>query len=83
MMNLFPNIKLKAASIVLLSVLMPVAHAERKLPVKQLSAGIYVIQAEVAASDADREQGLMLRTKMGINEGMVFDFGARPAFVCG
>ncbi|MBC3927546.1 DUF192 domain-containing protein [Undibacterium sp. CY21W] len=81
MMNLFPNIKLKAASIVLLSVLMPVAHAERKLPVKQLSAGIYVIQAEVAASDADREQGLMLRTKMGINEGMVFDFGA-PAGVC-
>lgn len=57
------------------------ANAQTKLPVKQLSAGIYVIQAEVAASEADRQQGLMMRTKMGSNEGMVFDFGA-PAGVC-
>lgn len=80
-MNVFSQIKLKAVSAILLSMLIPLAHAERKLPVKQLSAGIYVIQAEVAASDADREQGLMYRTKMGMNEGMVFDFGA-PAGVC-
>ena len=52
-----------------------------KMPVKQLSVGIYVIQAEVAATPAEREQGLMLRTKMGSNEGMIFDFGA-PAGVC-
>lgn len=57
------------------------AGAQTKLPIKQLSAGIYVIQAEVAASEADRQQGLMMRTKMGSNEGMVFDFGA-PAGVC-
>ena len=75
-MNISPAIKLKAASALLLITLIPFAHAERKLPVKQLSAGIYVIQAEVAASEADREQGLMFRTKMGANDGMVFDFGA-------
>jgi len=57
------------------------AQMQGKLPVKQLSAGIYVIQAEVATTEAEREQGLMLRTKMGSNEGMVFDFGA-PAGVC-
>ncbi|MES2068919.1 MAG: DUF192 domain-containing protein [Pseudomonadota bacterium] len=57
------------------------AGAQSKLPVKQLSAGIHLIQAEVAASDAEREIGLMNRSKMGTNEGMVFDFGA-PAGVC-
>ncbi|MBI3283297.1 MAG: DUF192 domain-containing protein [Burkholderiales bacterium] len=57
------------------------ASAQTKLPVKQLTAGIYVIQAEVAANDADRQQGLMMRSKMASNEGMVFDFGA-PAGVC-
>jgi len=80
-MNISSTIKLKAASALLLTALIPFAHAERKLPVKQLSAGIYVIQAEVATSEANREQGLMFRTKMGANEGMVFDFGA-PAGVC-
>jgi hypothetical protein len=57
------------------------AYAQTKLPIKQLSAGMHLIQAEVAANDADRQQGLMLRTKMGTNEGMIFDFGA-PAGVC-
>lgn len=57
------------------------ANAQTKLPVKQLSIGIYAIQAEVAATDAARQQGLMMRTRMGASEGMVFDFGA-PAGVC-
>ncbi|MBC3861841.1 DUF192 domain-containing protein [Undibacterium jejuense] len=57
------------------------AQTQGKLPVKPLSVGIYVIQAEFATTPAEREQGLMLRTKMGSNEGMVFDFGA-PAGVC-
>jgi uncharacterized membrane protein (UPF0127 family) len=58
-----------------------ISYAQTKLPVKQLSAGIYLIHAEVAANDAARQQGLMLRTKMGASEGMVFDFEA-PAGVC-
>ncbi|MES2106541.1 MAG: DUF192 domain-containing protein [Pseudomonadota bacterium] len=57
------------------------AGAQTKLPIKQLSAGIHLIQAELAVTDAEREVGLMNRTQMGANEGMVFDFGA-PAGVC-
>ncbi|MDE2429333.1 MAG: DUF192 domain-containing protein [Burkholderiales bacterium] len=65
----------------LISVFAFSATAQTKLPVKQLSAGIYVIHAEVAATDAERQQGLMMRTKMANSEGMIFDFGA-PATVC-
>ena len=66
---------------IVLSCICTSAFAQAKLPIKQLSAGIYLISAEVAATDADRQIGLMSRTKLGANEGMVFDFGA-PATVC-
>ena len=52
-----------------------------KFPVVPLTAGMYVIQAEVATSEEQREEGLMFRKKMGANQGMVFLFGA-PAGVC-
>lgn len=52
-----------------------------KFPVVSLTAGMHVIRAEVAATEAERQQGLMYREKMGPNEGMVFLFGA-PASVC-
>ncbi len=52
-----------------------------KFPVMSLTSGIHVIKAEVAANDAQREQGLMFREKMGPNEGMVFLFNT-PASVC-
>lgn len=52
-----------------------------KFPVVSLNAGMHVIKAEVAARDAERQQGLMFREKMGPNEGMVFLFDA-PASVC-
>lgn len=52
-----------------------------RFPVISLNAGIHMIKAEVAAKDADRQQGLMNREKMGANEGMVFLFEA-PAGVC-
>ncbi|MFT5533264.1 MAG: uncharacterized membrane protein (UPF0127 family) [Burkholderiaceae bacterium] len=61
------------------------SYAGAQQPVKfnitTLSVGIHLIKAEVAASPAEREQGLMFREKMGANEGMVFSFGA-PAGVC-
>ena len=50
-------------------------------PVTQLTAGMYVIQAEVAATEAQREEGLMFRHALGQNQGMVFLFGS-PAGVC-
>lgn len=52
-----------------------------KLPTIELTAGIYLIKAEVAANDAHRQQGLMHREKMAQNEGMLFVFDA-PAKVC-
>ena len=61
----------------------PSAHSQQtmKFPVISLNAGIHVIKAEVAAREAERQQGLMFREKMGPNEGMVFLFNA-PAGVC-
>jgi uncharacterized repeat protein (TIGR04076 family) len=47
----------------------------------QLSAGMHLIQAEVAATDPQRQQGLMFREKMDHNAGMVFVFDA-PATQC-
>jgi uncharacterized membrane protein (UPF0127 family) len=57
------------------------ASAQQKFRVIPLTAGMHLIQAEIAANDKDRQQGLMFREKMGPNEGMVFVFDA-PATVC-
>lgn len=61
----------------------PVAFAQQgpRFPVISLTAGIHLIKAEVATKEAERQQGLMLRERMGPNEGMVFVFDA-PAGVC-
>lgn len=57
------------------------AQSLQKFQTTTLNAGLYVIKAEVAATEAQREQGLMFRKTLGTNEGMVFVFGA-PAGVC-
>jgi uncharacterized membrane protein (UPF0127 family) len=57
------------------------AQAQQKFPVIPLTAGMYVIQAEVAMTEAQREEGLMFRKALGANQGMVFLFGS-PAGVC-
>jgi uncharacterized membrane protein (UPF0127 family) len=44
------------------------------LPATALTAGIFVIQAEVAGTPAARSQGLMRRKAMGQGAGMVFLF---------
>ncbi|MFP6558219.1 DUF192 domain-containing protein [Paraburkholderia sp. B3] len=74
-----------AASLAAATFAMPsVAHAQQMPPgAKQpgdfprvkLTAGMFVIDAAVAANDADREQGLMYRTQLAPNEGMLFVFG--------
>jgi uncharacterized membrane protein (UPF0127 family) len=53
----------------------------QKFKSTSLTAGIYVIKAEVAADETERQQGLMFREKMAPNDGMVFIFDA-PAAVC-
>ncbi|MET3105509.1 uncharacterized membrane protein (UPF0127 family) [Oxalobacteraceae bacterium GrIS 2.11] len=57
------------------------ANAQQKLPVTQFTAGIYVIQAEVASTEPQRELGLMNRKALGPNEGMMFIFD-RPFKYC-
>lgn len=61
----------------------PVAIAQQggQFPVISLTAGMHVIRAEVAATEEQRQKGLMFRERMGQNEGMVFLFD-RPAQVC-
>ena len=51
------------------------------LPTTKLSAGIHVIQAEVASTTATRSQGLMLRKSMAEGAGMLFLFD-QPAGHC-
>lgn len=44
------------------------------LPTTQLSAGIHIIRAEVANTDASRQSGLMFRQELPGNDGMLFVF---------
>ena len=57
------------------------AQQTQHLPTVPLNVGVYLIHAEVAATPAQREQGLMFRDKLGANDGMVFLFEA-PSQVC-
>ncbi len=45
-----------------------------RFEVTKLSIGIHTINAEVAANDGQRQQGLMFRQAMAPNAGMVFVF---------
>jgi len=51
---------------------------QNSFPTITLSAGINQIHAEVAATAAAREKGLMYRRSLPLNSGMLFDF-ERPA----
>jgi uncharacterized protein len=64
-----------AACLLVAATLAQPARAE--LPVAQLSAGMHLIRAEVAADFASRAKGLMYRTSLGQNAGMLFIFERR------
>jgi uncharacterized membrane protein (UPF0127 family) len=51
------------------------------LPVKQLSAGMHVIRAEVASNYETRARGLMYRKELAPNAGMLFVF-VEPGIQC-
>jgi uncharacterized membrane protein (UPF0127 family) len=53
------------------------ALAQAPLPVVQLSAGIHLIRAEVAADFSSRGRGLMHRKSLAPNSGMLFIFDER------
>ena len=46
----------------------------QQMPVMELRAGFHRIEAEVAANQPNRMQGLMHRKNMGANQGMLFVF---------
>ncbi|MBP5997179.1 MAG: DUF192 domain-containing protein [Azonexus sp.] len=48
--------------------------AQNAMPVMELSAGFHRIEAEVAANDQNRQVGLMNRTAMPPQRGMLFIF---------
>jgi uncharacterized protein len=52
------------------------AHAEQipqpRLDTVELTAGMHVIKAELAVTAAQQAVGMMMRTEMGTNEGMLF-----------
>ncbi|MCX8566268.1 MAG: hypothetical protein ON057_000995 [Glomeribacter sp. 1016415] len=50
----------------------PTQHST--LPITTLTIGLYSVNAEVASREADRQQGLMHRTSLGPNDGMLFVF---------
>jgi hypothetical protein len=52
----------------------PGQRAQPTLPTTRLSAGIHLITAELAVTDASRMLGLMFRTELAGNHGMLFDF---------
>lgn len=79
--NLALPVSILLASILGLTAMPAASQQAARFPVISLSAGVHVIKAEVAAREAERQQGLMFREKMGPNEGMVFLFDA-PASVC-
>lgn len=56
---------------------MPALCAEPPAPVAQLSAGMYRIHAEVADSPATLQKGLMFRTELPEQNGMLFLFPSR------
>jgi len=50
------------------------AGPQAALPTTQLSAGIHIIRAEVANTEATRRDGLMFRQELPGNDGMLFVF---------
>ena len=50
------------------------AQVQAQMPRMELTTGFYRIEAEVAADQANRMQGLMYRRSMPANQGMLFVF---------
>lgn len=57
------------------------AQTVSALPVKQLTAGMHVIRAEIASNNETRSRGLMYRKELAPNAGMLFVF-EQPAVQC-
>jgi len=69
---------MRRALVLLLLLYMPLGTAQStpamKRPVITLTAGLHIITAELAQNDATRQRGLMHRTALAPNHGMLFVF---------
>ena len=61
-------------AIALFSASVPAQDGPQSLPSIKLTAGMHVIQAEVASTSSERSIGLMFRKSMPTNDGMLFTF---------
>lgn len=69
-----------AAALVLAGAAQAQDAPQPRLPTTAVTVGMHVIQAELAVTPAQQQTGMMLRTSMGNNEGMLFvndDAGVR------
>lgn len=55
------------------------ALADAKLRTTTIKVGSHALRVEVAATDAERQKGLMFRERLGRNDGMLFVFD-EPAY---
>jgi len=74
---IFVNARSLALSIVALwAIASPAAWAQQgpqpRLDTVELIAGMHVIKAELAVTQTQQAVGMMMRTEMGANEGMLF-----------
>jgi hypothetical protein len=67
-------IKLCLAAIVFAASAAMAQDAPQQLPTIRLSSGMHVLQVQVAQTPDQHATGLMFRTTMGTNEGMLFIF---------
>ena len=77
MLNMYQFIKVlrnMLASVLFVSSGIALAQVNTGLPTVELKTGIYRIQAELADTPKAREVGLMNRTSMPTNSGMLFIF---------
>lgn len=72
---------LASSALALLGTAAVAQDGPQKLPSIKLSAGMHVIQAEVAQSAQEHSIGLMFRKTMPTNDGMLFIF-ERPGQQC-
>lgn len=53
---------------------LPAGEPQYGLPVARLTLGMHIVQAQIAETEATREKGLMYRTELPGNDGMLFVF---------
>lgn len=77
--SLDPAAASRFLAVLLLATLASLASADTRPRTTTLKVGAHPLKVEVVASDAERARGLMMRPKLGKNDGMLFIFD-EPAY---